>query len=278
MEWMQRLNQSIEYIEEHITEELDYERVAQVVGCPSYYFQQMFLYMTNMTLREYIRRRRLSLAAVELQKDSGKVIDIAVKYRYESPTAFTRAFKSFHGVVPSALKTENIPLQAFPPIQFHVSMDGGLPLKFRVEEKAAFRVLGVSCPLNKELAQNFEVIPTVWDTALADGTLTKLSALQESRPQGLLGISVHHTEDWKYLIAVRSDRKEDSFEEYHIPACKWAIFEGRGTNRSLQELEKRVIAEWLPTSGYTYANSPDIEVYIKADPQEAVYEYWIPIL
>lgn len=278
MEWMQRLNQSIEYIEEHITEELDYEKVAQVAGCPSYYFQQMFLYMTNMTLREYIRRRRLSLAAVELQKDSGKVIDIAVKYRYESPTAFTRAFKSFHGVVPSALKTENIPLQAFPPIQFHVSMDGGLPLKFRVEEKAAFRVLGVSCPLNKELAQNFEVIPTVWDTALADGTLTKLSALQESRPQGLLGISVHHTEDWKYLIAVRSDRKEDSFEEYHIPACKWAIFEGRGTNLSLQELEKRVIAEWLPTSGYTYANSPDIEVYIKADPQEAVYEYWIPIL
>ena len=278
MEWMQRFNQSIEYIEEHITEELDYEKVAQVAGCPSYYFQQMFLYMTNMTLREYIRRRRLSLAAVELQKDSGKVIDIAVKYRYESSTAFTRAFKSFHGVVPSALKTENIPLQAFPPIQFHVSMDGGLPLKFRVEEKAAFRVLGVSCPLNKELAQNFEVIPTVWDTALADGTLTKLSALQESRPQGLLGISVHHTEDWKYLIAVRSDRKEDSFEEYHIPACKWAIFEGRGTNLSLQELEKRVIAEWLPTSGYTYANSPDIEVYIKADPQEAVYEYWIPIL
>lgn len=278
MEWMQRLNQSIEYMEEHITEELDYEKVAQVANCPSYYFQQMFLYMTNMTLREYIRRRRLSLAAVELQKDSGKVIDIAIKYRYESPTAFTRAFKSFHGVVPSALKTENRPMQAFPPIQFHVSMDGGVPLKFRVEEKAAFRVLGVSCPLNKELARNFEVIPTVWDTALADGTLTKLSALQESRPQGLLGISVHHTENWKYLIVVRSDRKEDSFEEYHIPACKWAIFEGQGTNRSLQELEKRVISEWLPTSGYTYANSPDIEVYIKADPQEAVYEYWIPII
>lgn len=278
MEWMQRLNQSIGYMEEHITEELDYEKVAQVANCPSYYFQQMFLYMTNMTLREYIRRRRLSLAAVELQKDSGKVIDIAIKYRYESPTAFTRAFKSFHGVVPSALKTENRPMQAFPPIQFHVSMDGGVPLKFRVEEKAAFRVLGVSCPLNKELARNFEVIPTVWDTALADGTLTKLSALQESRPQGLLGISVHHTENWKYLIVVRSDRKEESFEEYHIPACKWAIFEGQGTNRSLQELEKRVISEWLPTSGYTYANSPDIEVYIKADPQEAVYEYWIPII
>ncbi|GFI56018.1 transposon Tn10 TetD protein [Clostridiales bacterium] len=278
MEWMQRLNQSIEYIEEHITEELDYEKVAMVAGCPSYYFQQMFLYMTNMTLREYIRRRRLSLAAVELQKDSGKVIDIAIKYRYESPTAFTRAFKSFHGVVPSALKTENRPLQAFPPIQFHVSMGGGQSLKFRVEEKAAFRVVGISCPLNKELTKNFEVIPTVWDTALADGTLTKLTSLLESKPQGLLGISVHHTEDWKYLIAVRSDKKDDAFEEYRIPACKWAIFEGKGTNRSLQELERRVITEWLPTSGYTYANSPDIEVYMKADPQNAVYEYWIPII
>ena len=108
MEWMQRLNQSIEYIEQHITEELDYEKVAKVAGCPSYYFQQMFLYMTDMTLREYIRRRRLSLAAVELQKDTGRVIDIAVKYGYESPTAFTRAFKSFHGIVPSVLKTENV--------------------------------------------------------------------------------------------------------------------------------------------------------------------------
>ena len=132
MEWMKRLNQSIEYIEQHITEELDYEKVAEVAGCPSYYFQQMFLYMTDMTLREYIRRRRLSLAAVELQKDTGRVIDIAVKYGYESPTAFTRAFKSFHGIVPSVLKTENVSLQAFPPIQFHVSMDGGQPLKFRL--------------------------------------------------------------------------------------------------------------------------------------------------
>ena len=159
MEWMQRLNQSIEYIEQHITEELDYEKVAKVAGCPSYYFQQMFLYMTDMTLRKYIRRRRLSLAAVELQKDTGRVIDIAVKYGYESPTAFTRAFKSFHGIVPSVLKTENVSLQAFPPIQFHVSMDGGQPLKFRVEEKAAFRIVGVPSPLDRDLASNFETIP-----------------------------------------------------------------------------------------------------------------------
>lgn len=132
--------------------------------------------------------------------------------------------------------------------------------------------MGISCLLDKELNKNFEVIPTVWDTVLADGTLTKLNALQEGIPQLLLGISIHHTEDWKYLIAVRSDKKDDTFEEYWIPACTWEIFEGRGTNHSLQQLEKRVIAEWLPTSSFTFANSPDIEVYIKADPQEEVYE------
>ncbi|MCU0079781.1 AraC family transcriptional regulator [Extibacter muris] len=278
MEWMQRLNQSIEYIEQHITEELDYEKVAEVAGCPSYYFQQMFLYMTDMTLREYIRRRRLSLAAVELQRDTGRVIDIAVKYGYESPTAFTRAFKSFHGIVPSVLKTENVPLRAYPPLQFHVSVNGGLPLKFRVEEKTAFRIVGISCPLDRDLSRNFEEIPSVWDNALTDGTLDKLGSLMSGRPQGLLGVGVHHTEDWKYLIAVCSDKKSNEFEEYYIPACKWAIFEGRGSNRSLQELEKRVITEWLPTSGYIYANTPDIEVYIKVDPQDAIYEYWIPVL
>ena len=88
--------------------------------------------------------------------------------------------------------------------------------------------MGISCLLDKELNKNFEVIPTVWDTVLADGTLTKLNALQEGIPQLLLGISIHHTEDWKYLIAVRSDKKDDTFEEYWIPACKWEIFEGRG--------------------------------------------------
>ena len=113
MDWIKRLNQAIDFIEENLDGELDYEEVAGIAGCPSYYFQQMFLYMTDMTLREYIRRRRLSLSAVELQKGNGKVTDIAMKYGYESPTAFTRAFKNFHGITPSAVKTEPVSLQAY---------------------------------------------------------------------------------------------------------------------------------------------------------------------
>lgn len=135
MDWIKRLNQAIDFIEENLDGELDYEEVAGIAGCPSYYFQQMFLYMTDMTLREYIRRRRLSLSAVELQKGNGKVTDIAMKYGYESPTAFTRAFKNFHGITPSAVKTEPVSFQAYPPISFSMAIHGGVPLQLRIEEK-----------------------------------------------------------------------------------------------------------------------------------------------
>ena len=227
MDWIKRLNQAIDFIEENLDGELDYEEVAGIAGCPSYYFQQMFLYMTDMTLREYIRRRRLSLSAVELQKGNGKVTDIAMKYGYESPTAFTRAFKNFHGITPSAVKTEPVSFQAYPPISFSMAIHGGAPLQFRIEEKEAFRILGRSCPLSKELTENFQRIPAVWDAALADGTLARLLSMAEGKPEGLLGVSIHHTEDWKYLIAVRSDQKPGEYEEYQIPACKWAVFKER---------------------------------------------------
>ncbi len=216
-------------------------------------------------------------AFTAMRARGAKVTDIAMKYGYESPTAFTRAFKNFHGITPSAVKTEPVSFQAYPPISFSMAIHGGAPLQFRIEEKEAFRILGLSCPLSKELTENFERIPAVWDAALADGTLARLLSMAEGKPEGLLGVSIHHTEDWKYLIAVRSDQKPGEYEEYQIPACKWAVFEGKGTNRTLQELERRVITQWLPTSGYTYAEIPDIEVYLRADPEDAVYEYWLPV-
>ncbi len=200
-----------------------------------------------------------------------------MKYGYESPTAFTMAFKNFHGITPSAVKTEPVSFQAYPPISFSMAIHGGVPLQFKIEEKEAFRILGLSCPLSKELAENFERIPVVWDAALTDGTLSRLISMTDGKPEGLLGVSIHHTEDWKYLIAVRSDQKSGEYEAYQIPACKWAVFEGKGTNRTLQKLERRVITQWLPTSGYTYADIPDIEVYLHADPEDAVYEYWLPV-
>lgn len=132
--------------------------------------------------------------------------------------------------------------------------------------------------ISKVIEENFASLPQEWDRALENGTLQELYALNNSQPAGLLGVSVHNSIEWKYFIAVSSTLNTVKFEEYHIPAATWAVFSGRGTNRSLQDLIRRVVTEWLPTSGYEYAEIPDVEVYIKADPKDAIYEYWLPVI
>lgn len=278
MEWIERLNQAIEYIEEHLTEKIDYDQLAFIVDCPTYHFQKTFFYMTGMTVNEYIRKRRMSLAAVDLQTSNTKIIDIALKYGYESPTAFNRAFQSVHGYAPSVVRKENCSLKSYPAVKFTFSIQGNEVLNYKIVKKKSFRVIGRSYPLSKQLSENFKNIPLKWDESLADGTLNQLSELMDQEPFALLGVSIHYLDDWRYMIAVKSQEIENKFEECIIPSATWAVFSGQGTNRSLQELERRVIIEWLPTSGYQYANIPDIEVYLKADPNDTIYEYWLPVI
>lgn len=279
MEWIERLNKSINYIEEHITEEISYDELAQIACCSTYHFQRMFTYIAGVSLSEYIRRRKMSLAAVDLQGSNEKIIDISLKYGYSSPTAFNRAFQSIHGVAPSALKNEGVSIKSFPPITFKFTVKGVEELNYRIETKPAFRIVGKSYPLNKEIEQNFLEVPQMWQNAVMDGTIKKIIALMNSQPQGVLGVSAcNDNEKWKYYIAVSSTADIDtSLEEYIVPGCMWAIFPGGGTGRSIQELEKRIVTEWLPTSGYEFTEGPDIEVYFNPDPNNTQYEVWIPI-
>ncbi|MCX4379363.1 MAG: AraC family transcriptional regulator [Lachnospiraceae bacterium] len=279
MEWIERLNKSINYIEEHITEEISYDELAQIACCSTYHFQRMFTYIAGVSLSEYIRRRKMSLAAVDLQGSNEKIIDISLKYGYSSPTAFNRAFQSIHGVAPSALKNEGVSIKSFPPITFKFTVKGVEELNYRIETKPAFRIVGKSYPLNKEIEQNFLEVPQMWQNAVMDGTIKKIIALMNSQPQGVLGVSAcNDNEKWKYYIAVSSTADIDtSLEEYIVPGCMWAIFPGGGTGKSIQELEKRIVTEWLPTSGYEFTEGPDIEVYFNPDPNNTQYEVWIPI-
>ena len=122
------------------------------------------------------------------------------------------------------------------------------------------------------------VVPQMWQDAAANGTIEKLAGMMDTPPMGLLGVSsCNDTEQWKYFIAVSSTKERGEFEEYIVPASTWAVFSGTGTNQSIQELEQRIITEWLPNSGYEYADAPDIEVYLNPDPQNAQYEVWIPV-
>lgn len=279
MEWIERLNEAMGYIEEHLADEIDMDKLGKIACCSSYHFQRMFTYMAGVPLSEYIRRRKMSLAVVDLQGKDRKIIDVAAKYGYSSPTAFNRAFQSVHGIAPSAVKNEGVSVKSFPPIQFKITVKGVEEMNYRIETKDAFRITGVSVPLNKDIEKNFAVIPSKWQEIAMDGTLQKLIGMMDTEPMGVLGVSTcNDTEPWRYYIAVSTTKTGEDLEEYMVPAATWAIFPGEGTNQSIQELERRIVTEWLPTSGYEYGNAPDVEVYLNPDPQNAKYEVWIPVV
>ncbi len=278
MVWIERLNQSIAYIEQHLTDEIDYEQLGRIACCSAYHFQRMFTYMAGVTLSEYIRRRKMSLAAVDLQNGDAKVVDIAAKYGYHSPTAFNRAFQGIHGIAPSSIRNEGVSVKSYPPITFKITVKGAEEMNYRIETKDAFRIVGVSAPLDREIENNFMIVPKMWDDAVTNGTIQKLAGMIDTSIKGLLGVCVCNDEEaWKYFIAVASTKDSGEFDAYMVPASTWAVFPGSGTNQSVQDLERRIITEWLPTSGYEYGNAPDIEVYLNPDPQNAQYEVWIPV-
>ena len=277
MEWVDGLNRSIAYIESHLTEEIDYAALARLACCSTYHYQRMFAYLAGVPLGEYIRRRRMSLAAVDLMAGE-KVADTACKYGYQSPTAFNRAFQAVHGLPPSAVREPGAAVKGYPPLRFTITVKGAQEMEFRIEKREAFRIVGVSVPLEGDIEKNFEAVPQVWGRAAGDGTLQRLAALMDGEPAGILGVSVcGDGEQWRYYVAAASSQAAPGLEEYLVPAATWAVFPGSGTNRSLQDLERRIVTEWLPASGYEYANGPDVEVYLNADPENARYEVWLPV-
>ncbi len=279
MDWIDRLNEAIRYIEENLTGKIEYEKLGRIACCSGYHFQRMFSYIAGMPLSEYIRRRKMSLAAVDLQGGNAKIIDVAAKYGYTSPTAFNRAFQSVHGINPSTVKNGGIKIKSFPPITIKITVKGVEEMNYRVETKEEFRIVGRSYPLSKEIEQNFSEVPRMWQEAVLEGTLEKLISLMNGQPRGVLGISAcSDREEWRYYIAVASSSDiDDSLEEYTVPKGTWAIFHGSGTGKSIQELERRIVTEWLPTSGYEFMEGPDIEVYFNPDPRDTAYEVWIPV-
>ncbi|MEA5137033.1 MAG: AraC family transcriptional regulator [Candidatus Fimivivens sp.] len=280
MDWVKRLNAAINYIEEHLTDEPDYEQLGRIACCSAYHFQRMFGYMAGISLSEYIRRRRMSRAVADLQSGDLKIIDTAAKYGYESPTAFNRAFQSVHGFAPSQAREVGRILSSFPPISFQITIRGAVQMDYRIEKKEAFRIVGLSAPLEQEIEKNFETVPALWGKAAQDGIIAKLASMMNAQPMGILGVSACNgaAEQWRYYIAVASTLPAAGFEEYVVPAATWAVFSGRGNGISIQELEKRIVTEWLPTSGYEYGTGPDVEVYLDPTPENTRYEVWVPVI
>ncbi|MDR0857535.1 MAG: AraC family transcriptional regulator [Oscillospiraceae bacterium] len=278
MEWIERLNTAINYIEEHLGGKIEYGELAKIACCSEYHFQRMFGYMAGVTLSEYIRRRRMSRAAADMQ-NGGKVIDIALKYGYESPTAFNRAFQNIHGIAPSNAKQNGITLKSFPPISFKITIKGVEEMNYKIEQKAAFRIVGVRETIPTDIEESFKCVPQFWQKSAPQ--IPQLVPLMDGEVQGLLGVSTCNEVEGEqnyYYIAVQSNAPlPENMHEFTIPAATWVIFSGSGTSADIQTLQERIVAEWLPTSGYEWANAPDIEVYLDQNPADMKFEVWLPV-
>lgn len=281
MNWTEKMNAAIAYIEQHIVDALNTEEIAEAADCSAYHFQRMFAYTTGIPLSEYIRRRKMSLAVVDLKRDDMKIIDVALKYGYNSPTAFNRAFQSVHGIAPSLVKQEGASVKSYAPLSFQMVIKGAESLDFKIETKEAFRVVGISIPLLGAFEDMSKPVEQLWKIAKNNDTIQKLKRLIGKEPSGLLEVMApdENTEKWHYMISVATDEPiREPFEEYTVAAYTWAVFSYEGkTIEEMQDLGERVISEWLPTSGYEYDNGPDISVHAKDGPAGTILEYWIPI-
>ncbi len=282
MNWLGQLNDALSYIEEHLDQQIDINHAAKIACCSSFHFQRMFSYLANVTLAEYIRRRRMTRAAFDLKNTHDKIIDIALRYGYDSPTAFNRAFQSIHGVAPSKARKGGVDLKAFHPISLKITIRGETEMNYRIEEKEAFRIVGVKLEANwtPEKQEGFEQIPGFWAEHSQKGTIPRLCSLMDNQLPGVLGVSAgdwQNTGKFDYYIAVTSDQLPPAgMCEFIIPACTWAIFECKGAMPdAIQKMQSRIMTEWLPNSGYRYANAPDIELYTDGDQRSDDYICWI---
>jgi AraC family transcriptional regulator len=282
MEWMRQLNRAIDYIENNLDGEISYEEAAKIACCSTFYFQRMFSYITGIPLSDYIRRRRMTKAAFELQGGKAKVMDIGLKYGYESPTSFHRAFHNVHGVSPTAARKKGTALNAYPRISFSIHVTGGDSMKYRIEAKDSIRIAGVKAPLQENVEQNFKTVPAFWQETLNSKAFPKICGLSNQQPKGILGVSVYENpnEIYYYISSATDQPFPEELEEYTIPAAVWVIFECQGNfKESIQSIYKRFFTEWLPFSGYEYAKLPDIEVYpMSGQKQIGGYcEIWLAI-
>ena len=264
MEWLRQLSRAIDYIEENLEGEISYDEAAKLACCSTYYFQRMFSYIAGISLSEYIRRRRMSLAAFELQASNIKVMDVGMKYGYQSPTSFNRAFQSVHGAAPTAARVKGTMLSAYPRISFSITVTGGQNMRYRIEQKEAFRVIGVRTALKEDSEYNFHMVPKFWKKMLDSPAYQEICCLSEKNGSDIFGISSYEDpRNIYYYIAARSDRVvPKGMKELEIPAATWAVFEGNDPYRdSIQSIFRRFLTEWLPFSNYEYAHLPDIEVY-----------------
>lgn len=279
MNMLDRMNAVIEYIEDHMLEELHMPAIAKVACCSELDIQKTFFALTNISIPEYVRRRRLTLAAHELQAGELSVLEIALKYGYTSPDSFTRAFKQMQGITPSAVKKGGCVLKSYGKITFVLTIKGVNAMNYKIVEKGEMRIIGFKRWLSTENDQQLQQIPKMWDELTKEAYENFLGM---SSNNGVVGLCSDLCDGgFDYWIGCMSDKKcPEEFELKMIPASSWAVFEVIGPMpNAMQDILKRIYSEWLPNSGYEHAGLPEIEYYSSGDNMASDYrsEIWVPV-
>ncbi len=296
MDWVIGLQKAIDYIEDNLTENIDYDKVAAQSYSSSYHFQRVFSILCGLTIGEYIRNRRLSLAGTELASSDAKVIDIALKYGYESPDSFAKAFQKFHGILPSQAKNNGSNLKSFSRLVLKFSLEGGKVMNYRIEEKPEMVLTGYKRRFTGVPGERLEQEKEMYvNTRPLQYILQGLSGNIEKHFNIITNIN---DDGYDFYIAnqlteyYRNNLNKDGvlgeeFAKYYenivIPKCTYAIFETESCSyptTTFLDLRKRIVGEWLPNSSYQIANSPEIVVthwYRGNKSDERYRELWIPI-
>lgn len=287
MDSLSSMNNALTYIESHLTEVIDFKVLSKIALCSEYHFKRMFSFLSGISLSEYIRRRRLTLAALELKDSNLRIIDIAMKYEYGSADSFSRAFYSVHGILPSEARNESAQIKAFPRMTFQLSIQGGCEMNYRIVEKEPFRLVGykkrvpmVFSGVNPEITKMYEL--------LTSEVIVQLKSLSNIEPTGMISASTNFSEgrmDEKgeldhYIGVATTSSDAGDFDELEVESNTWAVFESIGPfPETLQKIWGRIYSEWFPSSGYESVNGPEILWNESTDLHNPKYrsEIWIPV-
>lgn len=282
MNWLEAIRGAIGFMEAHLTEDLTVEQIAAEVNLSPFYFQKGFSILCGVTVSEYLRNRRLSLAGRDLQTDRCRVIDAAMNYGYDSPDSFTKAFTRFHGITPVQAKNGEGELKNYLPLKLHLSMKGGFEMECKIVKKPAFTVVGCSKVIRNEAG--FAECPKFWTEHYQKGNGKYIC--------GMYGICLDDQAEagsFQYMIAddyVPSKELPEEFETAVIPENTWAVFPCRGAlPQSLQKVNREIFSEWLPgNSDYEIAGMYNIEYYraptdypMGTQDENYYCEIWMPV-
>ncbi|MDA2210887.1 AraC family transcriptional regulator [Bacillus cereus] len=288
MDSLKNMNTAMRYIEDNLTNEIDFKEVARLALCSEYHFKRMFSFLAGISLSDYIRCRRLTLAAFELKDSNAKVIDVAIKYGYNSPDSFARAFQNLHGITPSEARNSSRSLKAYSPMTFQLSIQGGNEMNYRIEEKEPFRIIGITKRVPIVFNGVNEEIASMWKS-LNPESIQTLKSLSNIEPTGIISASTNFSEgrmeekgELDHYIGVATTKESpEEFKQLEVAASTWAIFEAVGPfPDALQNVWGRIYSEWFPSSNYELAEGPEILWNESKDVSSPNFrsEIWVPVL